>query len=127
MNSAPIPASPGVADSSRAAEQLGSAVDTSLVTLPATRMSVDARGLALGVLAALALIFALSWGRPTGPSLSNKKIAVNILDDIKGSIQKYMFMLLTTSLLVSIPHIVIAKVVSQHVEQLHPMAELLGD
>jgi len=30
-------------------------------------------------------------------------------------------------LLLSIPLIVIAKVVSQHVEQLHPMAELLGD
>jgi predicted PurR-regulated permease PerM len=30
-------------------------------------------------------------------------------------------------LLLSIPIIVIAKVVSQHVEQLHPMAELLGD
>jgi len=27
----------------------------------------------------------------------------------------------------SIPIIVIVKVVSQHVEQLHPMAELLGD
>jgi predicted PurR-regulated permease PerM len=61
MNSAAIPASPGVADSSRAAEQLRSAVDTSLVTLPATRPSVDARGLALGVLAALAFILALSW------------------------------------------------------------------
>jgi predicted PurR-regulated permease PerM len=61
MNSAAIPASPGAADSSRAAEQLSSAVDTSLVTLPATRLSVDARGLALGVLAALAFIFALSW------------------------------------------------------------------
>ena len=37
----------------------------------------------------------------TGPSLSNKKITVNILDDINGSIQKYMFMLLTTNLLVA--------------------------
>jgi predicted PurR-regulated permease PerM len=30
----------------------------------------------------------------TGPSLSNKKITVHILDDINTSIQKYMFMLL---------------------------------
>jgi len=37
----------------------------------------------------------------TGPSLSNKKITVHILDDIDASIQKYMFMLLTTNLLVA--------------------------
>ena len=35
-----------------------------------------------------------------GPSLSNRKVAVHILDDINGSIQKYMFMLLATNLLV---------------------------
>jgi predicted PurR-regulated permease PerM len=40
--------------------------------------------------------------RLTGPTLSNKKITVNILDDINGSIQKYMFMLLTTNLLVAL-------------------------
>jgi len=40
--------------------------------------------------------------RLTGPSLSNKKITVNILDDINGSIQKYMFMLLTTNVLVAV-------------------------
>jgi len=39
------------------------AVDTMLVTLPATRIAVDARGLALGILAALAAIFALSWAQ----------------------------------------------------------------
>ncbi|HSD42053.1 MAG TPA: AI-2E family transporter [Burkholderiales bacterium] len=44
-------------------EQLGSAVDASPVTLPATRMPVDARGLALGVLAVLAAVFALSWAQ----------------------------------------------------------------
>ncbi|HTE84648.1 MAG TPA: AI-2E family transporter [Dehalococcoidia bacterium] len=44
-------------------EQLDSAVDASLVTLPATRISVDARGLALGILAALASIFVLSWAQ----------------------------------------------------------------
>ena len=40
--------------------------------------------------------------RMTGPSLTNKKITVKILDDINGSIQKYMFMLLTTNLLVAL-------------------------
>jgi predicted PurR-regulated permease PerM len=40
--------------------------------------------------------------RLTGPSLSKKKITVHILDDINGSIQKYMFMLLTTNLLVAL-------------------------
>jgi predicted PurR-regulated permease PerM len=39
--------------------------------------------------------------RLTGPSLSTRKITVKILDDINGSIQKYMFMLLTTNLLVA--------------------------
>ena len=38
--------------------------------------------------------------RITGPSLSNRKITVHILDDINGSIQKYMLMLLATNLLV---------------------------
>jgi len=36
-----------------------------------------------------------------GPSLSSRKIAVHILDDINGSIQKYMLMLLATNLLVA--------------------------
>jgi predicted PurR-regulated permease PerM len=40
--------------------------------------------------------------RLTGPSMSKKKITVHILDDINGSIQKYMFMLLTTNLLVAL-------------------------
>jgi predicted PurR-regulated permease PerM len=35
----------------------------------------------------------------TGPSMSNKKITVHILDDINKSIQGYMFMLLVTNLL----------------------------
>jgi predicted PurR-regulated permease PerM len=38
----------------------------------------------------------------TGPSLSNKKIAVNILFDINTSIQNYMFMLLVTNALLAI-------------------------
>lgn len=37
--------------------------------------------------------------RLTGPSLSRKKITVTILNDINDSIQKYMFMLLMTNLL----------------------------
>jgi len=38
----------------------------------------------------------------TGPSLSSKKIAVNILFDINTSIQNYMFMLLVTNALLAI-------------------------
>lgn len=38
----------------------------------------------------------------TGPSLSNKKITVHILDDINSSIQGYMFMLLVTNLLLGV-------------------------
>lgn len=37
----------------------------------------------------------------TGPSLSSKKITVNILDDINKSIQGYMFMLLVTNILLA--------------------------
>jgi predicted PurR-regulated permease PerM len=40
--------------------------------------------------------------RLTGPSLSQKKITVHILDDINESIQRYMFMLFVTSLLVTL-------------------------
>jgi predicted PurR-regulated permease PerM len=40
--------------------------------------------------------------RLTGPSLSRKKITVAILDDINGSIQKYMFMLLMTNILLGL-------------------------
>jgi predicted PurR-regulated permease PerM len=40
--------------------------------------------------------------RLTGPSLANKKIALHILDDINGSIQKYLFMLLVTNVLVGL-------------------------
>jgi predicted PurR-regulated permease PerM len=63
MSLAAIPASLGTADSARAGEQLGSADDASLVTVPATRMPVEARGLALGVLAVLASVFVLSWAQ----------------------------------------------------------------
>ena len=58
MNPATVPALAGTADPPVPAEQPGSAADAPLVT---TRLSVDARGLALGILAALTSVFALSW------------------------------------------------------------------
>jgi predicted PurR-regulated permease PerM len=63
MTPAAAPISIDTADSARAGEQPGSAADPSLVTLPATRMPVNARGLALGILAALASVLALSWAQ----------------------------------------------------------------
>jgi len=39
-------------------------VPTDIPTLPATGMPVDARGLALAVLAVLAVIYTLSWAQP---------------------------------------------------------------
>jgi predicted PurR-regulated permease PerM len=46
--------------------------------------------------------FKRSLVRLTGPSLSKRKITLHILDDINGSIQKYMLMLLTTNLLIAL-------------------------
>jgi len=63
MNTTVAPASIGTVEPARAVEQQDAAVDLALVTLPATRMPVDARGLALGIMAALASIFALSWAQ----------------------------------------------------------------
>jgi predicted PurR-regulated permease PerM len=40
--------------------------------------------------------------RITGPSLSTRRITVHILDDINASIQRYMFMLLATNMLVGL-------------------------
>lgn len=40
--------------------------------------------------------------RLTGPSLSQKRITVQILDDINKSIQNYMFMLLVTNMLLAV-------------------------
>jgi predicted PurR-regulated permease PerM len=40
--------------------------------------------------------------RLTGPSLSKRKITVQILDDINDSIQKYLFMLVVTNVLVGL-------------------------
>jgi predicted PurR-regulated permease PerM len=50
-------------ESAPAVEQSPSALVASLVTLPESRLAVDARGLALGVLAALVSVYALWWGR----------------------------------------------------------------
>ena len=38
----------------------------------------------------------------TGPSLSSKKITVHILDDVNRSIQRYMFMLLVTNVMLAV-------------------------
>jgi predicted PurR-regulated permease PerM len=61
MSSVAPPASLGTADPQ--AERAASAVDASLVTVPESRLPVDARGLALGVLAALASVLALWWAQ----------------------------------------------------------------
>jgi predicted PurR-regulated permease PerM len=63
MNTAAVPVSVVTADSAPAVEPTGSAVDAQVVTIPAIHLPVDARGLALGILAALASIFALSWAQ----------------------------------------------------------------
>jgi predicted PurR-regulated permease PerM len=63
MGDASIAAVVAASESIDAVEQNPSAVDASLVTLPASRPAVEARGLALGVLAALVSVYALWWGR----------------------------------------------------------------
>jgi predicted PurR-regulated permease PerM len=63
MGDACITAVAAAPESTYAVEQNPSAVVASLVTLPASRPAVEARGLALGVLAALVSIYALWWGR----------------------------------------------------------------
>jgi predicted PurR-regulated permease PerM len=63
MNLAAAPAAITPADPAHPAEQLGSAAEASAVTLPGTRLPVDARGLGLGILAALASVLALWWAQ----------------------------------------------------------------
>jgi predicted PurR-regulated permease PerM len=63
MNPAAVPASITTPDSAHVVDQVASALDASLVTLPSARMAVDARGLALGVVAVLASVLALSWAQ----------------------------------------------------------------
>src|SRR5271169_2230171 len=50
-------------ESTHAVEQSPAAVAASLAMLPGSRQAVDARGLALGVLAALVSVYALWWAR----------------------------------------------------------------
>ena len=87
-----------------------------IVDLPKFRLSDYLWASSMGAVGAMAqaamvvfLVFFLLLGgdtfkrklvRVTGPSLSKRKITVHILDDINGSIQKYMLMLLATNLLV---------------------------
>ena len=63
VNPTAVSTSTNTADSARAVERLDPGVDASLVTLPPARMQVNARGLALGILAGLATVFALSWAQ----------------------------------------------------------------
>jgi predicted PurR-regulated permease PerM len=63
MESAAISIIEVVADSTLKVEPSSPVDEPSLATLPASRPAVDARGLALAILAVLALIFALSWAR----------------------------------------------------------------
>lgn len=63
MNPAAVPASIVTTDSAPAVTPSSSAVDASPITLPATRIPVNARGLAIGILATVALVFALSWAQ----------------------------------------------------------------
>jgi predicted PurR-regulated permease PerM len=63
MGVACIPPVAVAPESMHAVAQRPPAVDESLVTLPESRPAVVARGLALGVLAALASVYALWWAR----------------------------------------------------------------
>jgi predicted PurR-regulated permease PerM len=73
--------------------------------------SISAVGFISGATMVLFLVFFLllsgdSFKRKlvhlTGPSFSNRKITIHILEDINTSIQKYMFMLLVTNVLLAL-------------------------
>jgi predicted PurR-regulated permease PerM len=75
------------------------------------KSSMGVIGVVVQVLTVLFLIFFMLLGgdtfrrklvRLTGPSLSKRKIAVHILDDINGSIQKYMLMLVSINVIVAL-------------------------
>lgn len=75
------------------------------------KSSMGVLGAAVQTMTVLFLIFFMLLGGDTfrhklvrlaGPSLSKRKIAVHILDDINGSIQKYMIMLVSTNVLVAL-------------------------
>ncbi len=103
------------------------AAGSSAAKKPATHVVIDAPGFGLGNLllagsmgalgalgqgiVVLFLTFFLLLGGDTfkrkvvrlaGPSLANRRITVQILDDINDSIQKYLFMMLVTNLLVGL-------------------------
>ena len=63
MPIAPATASIVRAEPAAAPERLGLDVVESHATLPPTRLAVEARGLALGILATLAIVFTLSWAQ----------------------------------------------------------------
>ena len=77
---------------------------------PATRVVIDdPSAFKMGKVLFLVFFLLLSGDtykrklvRLTGPSLSSKKITVQILGDINHSIQRYMFMLLITNVLVAL-------------------------
>lgn len=111
-----------------AANQIEKAASVvSMSKQPATRIVIDQPGFKLGdflwansvraavligqtVMVLFLTFFLLLSGdtykrklvRLTGPSLSNRKITVRILDGINESIQRYMFMLLATNILVGL-------------------------
>jgi predicted PurR-regulated permease PerM len=60
---APRPAFTVMTDSAEAMDQVDSTLDASQVTQSPVRVQVNARGLALGILAALATVFSLSWAQ----------------------------------------------------------------
>src|SRR5512139_3988390 len=63
MTPATVPASIVGAEPAVTVEHVGPGATEPGLTLPATRLPVDARGLALGILASLASVFALSWAQ----------------------------------------------------------------
>jgi predicted PurR-regulated permease PerM len=73
--------------------------------------SISAIGFVSGAVMVLFLVFFLLWSGDafkrklvhlTGPSLSSKKITIQILEEINTSIQRYMFMLLVTNVLLAL-------------------------
>ena len=99
----------------------------STASKPATRVAIEAPGFRLGnflwtgsmgvagMIAQATMVIFLTYFlllsgntyklklvRLTGPSLSNRKITVRVLDDINESIQRYLLMLLATNVLVGV-------------------------
>jgi predicted PurR-regulated permease PerM len=86
------------------------------------RLAVDARGLALVILASIAVTvgtFVTTW--MTGRIARMNSAAAFI------SLLFWGWLLGIWGILLSVPIVVIVKVVSEHVEPLQPVAELLGE